>query len=155
MSDSESPTRDETPAKAPEADAAQERFTALVTQANEIGPQDDSYVTPAYVKRLAAVYNISVPASLSVLPGKDGKGFRFTRYLTPEQEEAWLAEVGKSTRIEVARAAIAKVLGFTPQDVDDVAFLAGTKAPSKAKEALLAWVREYEKRYVDEPAAVA
>jgi hypothetical protein len=140
-------TTTQAPSKADDAQAVQERFAALEKASREIGPQDDDYVTPEYMKRLASLIQISVPATLSVLPGPEGKGFRFTRYMTPEQEDAWTTACKGVKSIHVARAHAAHVLGFTPQDVDDLAFLASTKAASKARENLLAWAREYAKRY--------
>ena len=78
-------------------------------------------------------------------------GTRDSYYLTPEQADEYVAEFSKlkggARNLANSQAILAKVVGWTPAQVDDLRFLRSYARASAAKTNALGWISAYQKRY--------
>jgi len=123
---------------------SQDRYRSLVTAARTAGAQPAGLITPTAVLRFAVVYNLAIPSALGV-GVKNGKPVIMGSYPVGDEGETMDALKGGSKSVAKWRAARALAVGFTPQDVDDLAFIAESKGASKSKDALMAWIGQYRK----------
>lgn len=108
-------------------------------------------VTPAFALHLAAHTGFGSIGRLHHRRTDDGSVvLRSDCYLSPEQEDQYTALMkGKKRSLAASCAVVAKVLGYSASDVDDLAFLASQGTTSKAKADTLAWTAYFRKNLAD------